>query len=423
MLKMQLTPNLKIIQSAQDIYYNDQLYQLSKQNVTKDFNRRYPNYNPYNNRVIKFIEYPSDYPQAGLNWIGQVGTDDAIYIDKSFAQKDPEFWPENLLIHEGGGHGLSEDLFQPGGYLRTDNNLATLKVLGNMGKGFYKAHPLEARDVRLTPQELRYAEKAIPLSKEYLKEIDCEIPLEEAARTGYDARIYLSQQNGNILGKELDDKINNLTLEEAMTLLNNTSGYGQNAIQQVKKMSPTQQKEWLENFKKLMYYSIGSSTGIAVGLDKVDKKQKGGPIVKDSWYTPKQPTSQNIGLDGMIKATIGEQYGLFNNPTARRLVGADNRMYVGKPGELGPEGNEIGNVYLGSADNWVFPQIQDVNGELQFIPYDQLYTRNNEGRTDSQSFKMRTPEEAQYFGEHYKEVLHNPMFYNEYSPIKKLYFK
>lgn len=144
-----------------------------------------------------------------------------------------------------------------------------------------------------------------------------------------------------------------------------------------------------------------------------------GPVRTDNWYTPRQPVQQNAGLMGAIKATIGEQYGLFNNPTARRLVGADNRMYVGKPGELGPEGNEVGNVYLGSADNWVFPQIQGIDGKLQFIPYDQLYTRDNEKRTDSQSFKMRTPEEAQYFGEHYKEVLHNPMFYNEYSPVKQ----
>lgn len=49
-----------------------------------------------------------------------------------------------------------------------------------------------------------------------------------------------------------------------------------------------------------------------------------------------------------MKGTLDMYLGLYNNPTAKRILGYDNRMAEISPGKYG-------NVYLGSYDNLVVP--------------------------------------------------------------------
>lgn len=134
-------------------------------------------------------------------------------------------------------------------------------------------------------------------------------------------------------------------------------------------------------------------------------------------------THQNVGLQGLMKSTLANQATLFNNPTAKRILGYDNRQYVFKPNEISEDGGEVGNVYLGSYGEYVSPGIQeDENHNLHYVPSENMWDDAHENNTLKQSFKLRNPEEAEYFAEHYKEVSPYSMTNNdEYSPIKKLF--
>ena len=124
-----------------------------------------------------------------------------------------------------------------------------------------------------------------------------------------------------------------------------------------------------------------------------------------------------------MKSTLANQATLFNNPTAKRILGYDNRQYVFKPNEISEDGGEVGNVYLGSYDEYVSPGIQeDGNHNLHYVPSENMWDDAHVNNTLKQSFKLRNPEEAKYFAEHYKEVSPYSMTNNdEYSPIKKLF--
>ena len=134
-------------------------------------------------------------------------------------------------------------------------------------------------------------------------------------------------------------------------------------------------------------------------------------------------THQNVGLQGLMKSTLANQATLFNNPTAKRILGYDNKQYVAKPNEISEEGGEVGNVYLGSYGEYVSPGFQeDENHNLHYVPSENMWDDAHENNTLKQSFKFRNPEEAEYFAEHYKEVSPYSMTDNdEYSPIKKLF--
>lgn len=100
------------------------------------------------------------------------------------------------------------------------------------------------------------------------------------------------------------------------------------------------------------------------------------------------------GMTGMMKAKLAIA-DHFKNPTARRITYRDTREYKF------PDGRK-GNVLLSSYDNYVIPHIQDVNGKLTYInnPWD----KENYKRSEQQSIKFDRPEDAIYFGEHYKEI-------------------
>ena len=149
----------------------------------------------------------------------------------------------------------------------------------------------------------------------------------------------------------------------------------------------------------------------------------GNSIIENHPFNTQNKEYQEVGLQGLMKSTLANQAILFNNPTAKRILGYDNKQYVAKPNEISEEGGEVGNVYLGSYGEYVSPGIQeDENHNLHYVPSENMWDDAHENNTLKQSFKFRNPEEAKYFAKHYKEVSPYSMTNNdEYSPIKKLF--
>ena len=199
-------------------------------------------------------------------------------------------------------------------------------------------------------------------------------------------------------------------------------------------MSLKDKKKWFEAMKNLMYYALGTT---GVGILNNEEKAFGGKllnnnnlfnnggnsIIENHPFNTQNKEYQEVGLQGLMKSTLANQAILFNNPTAKRILGYDNRQYVFKPNEISKDGGEVGNVYLGSYGEYVSPGIQeDENHNLHYVPSENMWDDAHENNTLKQSFKFRNPEEAEYFAEHYKEVSPYSMTNNdEYSPIKKLF--
>lgn len=99
----------------------------------------------------------------------------------------------------------------------------------------------------------------------------------------------------------------------------------------------------------------------------------------------------------MIKARIAID-SHFGNPAMRRIANYDGRSYTfpNEYDEVNPGIYEQrkGNVYVGSADEYIYPGIQDVNGKLEFIenPYDY----------PGEKIKFNNWKDAAVFGEKYK---------------------
>lgn len=183
-------------------------------------------------------------------------------------------------------------------------------------------------------------------------------------------------------------------------------------------------------------YSDDHTTTPRVGILNNDEKAFGGKLLNNNnlfnnggnstiEYHPfntQNKEHQEVGLQGLMKSTLANQATLFNNPTAKRILGYDNKQYVFKPNEISEDGGEVGNVYLSSYGEYVSPGIQeDENHNLHYVSSKNMWDDAHVNNTLKQSFKFRNPEEAKYFAEHYKEVSPYSMTNNdEYSPIKTL---
>jgi hypothetical protein len=132
------------------------------------------------------------------------------------------------------------------------------------------------------------------------------------------------------------------------------------------------------------------------------RMQGGGSVVINK--PTQQPELNKEAMTGLMKSKIAYA-DAFNNPTGARMTNRDSRAYTfsKKDEETGgaPEGSQ-GNVYMGSYGEYATPQIQDVDSKLQFIS--EPYNPENASRSEAQSIRFNSPEEAQYFAEHYKEV-------------------
>ena len=122
------------------------------------------------------------------------------------------------------------------------------------------------------------------------------------------------------------------------------------------------------------------------------------------------PESPEPNYTGMMKARMALA-SEFGNPTARRMTQMDAKGYTftGDEGTDEPKG-EQGNVYVSSYDNYVTPSIQESNGKLEFVK--NPWSKENRQQSREQSIKFERPQDAQYFGEHYKEIA--PMMKREW---------
>lgn len=414
-----------LIDQAKYIYIRDQIRQLGKNDLYVD--KFDTSKNPYIVNSIKFINPKLTNKVAGWKPFNS----DDIYIT---TQSNLD--PLRVLVHEG-THGLRR-------YAIPFSEEEKAKLAANRMMYFQnKPMPFKEVNSRLTNMEKQFAEQAVPFSKEFEIKQDLAIPLEEQANTGGDVRrafaMQISKDKDNlILGKELDDAIKALTFEKdyenILNLLRNENGYGAEAAKNIDKMSLKDKKKWFEAMKNLMYYALGTT---GVGILNNEEKAFGGKLLNNNnlfnnggnsiiEYHPfntQNKEYQEVGLQGLMKSTLANQATLFNNPTAKRILGYDNRQYVFKPNEISEDGGEVGNVYLSSYDEYVSPGIQeDENHNLHYVPSKNMWNDAHVNNTLKQSFKFRNPEEAEYFGEHYKEVSPYSMTNNdEYSPIKKLF--
>lgn len=90
---------------------------------------------------------------------------------------------------------------------------------------------------------------------------------------------------------------------------------------------------------------------------------------------------------GMMKARLAYAY-MHGNPAAQRMVVAPDQPYEFDNGMTGTH-------YMASMDDYAVPQIQDVDGQLMLGDY---------GPESEEAIKFDSPEDAEYFAEHYKEV-------------------
>ena len=414
-----------LIDQAKYIYIRDQIRQLGKNDLYVD--KFDTSKNPYIVNSIKFINPKLTNKVAGWKPFNS----DDIYIT---TQSNLD--PLRVLVHEG-THGLRR-------YAIPLSEVEKAKLTANRIAHFQnKPMPFKEVNSRLTNMEKQFAEQAVPFSKEFEIKQDLAAPLEEQANTGGDVRrafaMQISKDKDNlILGKELDDAIKALTFEKdsenILNLLRNENGYGAEAAKNIDKMSLKDKKKWFEAMKNLMYYALGTT---GVGILNNEGKAFGGKllnnnnlfnnggnsIIENHPFNTQNKEYQEVGLQGLMKSTLANQATLFNNPTAKRILGYDNRQYVFKPNEISKDGGEVGNVYLGSYGEYVSPGIQeDENHNLHYVPSENMWDDAHENNTLKQSFKFRNPEEAKYFAEHYKEVSPYSMTNNdEYSPIKKLF--
>lgn len=122
---------------------------------------------------------------------------------------------------------------------------------------------------------------------------------------------------------------------------------------------------------------------------------------------PKFQNGGYSGKTGMMKAKLAIA-SHFGNPTARRMTNYDTRSYTFNGNEVNNFGQQAsspgtkGNVYVGSYGNYVTPSIQEIDGQLKFINGNPWQTSPKTSL--QQSIRFDSPEDAQYFAEHYKEI-------------------
>ena len=106
----------------------------------------------------------------------------------------------------------------------------------------------------------------------------------------------------------------------------------------------------------------------------------------------------NPGMTGMMKARMALA-NEFGNKAAQRMVSPNPNTYVFTGKENTPTNEKAGNIgthYIGSYGNIVRPSIQEINGKMEYTGFPS--ERTNE------DIKFETPEDAEYFAEHYKEI-------------------
>jgi phage tail protein X len=119
------------------------------------------------------------------------------------------------------------------------------------------------------------------------------------------------------------------------------------------------------------------------------RKKPAGPVANN--------TPDRTDLVAAMKARMATA-AHFGNPSAQRMVSPNPPIYpfTGNEG-VGVPAGETGTHFMGSMDNYAVPFIQQgKSGKMQFVP--------NASPENREAIKFRTPEEARYFAEHYKDI-------------------
>lgn len=158
------------------------------------------------------------------------------------------------------------------------------------------------------------------------------------------------------------------------------------------------------------YQGIAMMYGGDPSIPELTQAKKGG------WLNKYQEGAETQGMTGSMKGAIAYGY-MHGNPAAQRLVNpyTDSYIWTGnEPGAGVPAGN-TGTHFMASMDNYAVPFIQQgPNG---------LYYNEMANPSNPEAMQFNTPEEAEYFAEHYKDVA--PAFQkkggniNKYSKLPK----
>lgn len=146
-------------------------------------------------------------------------------------------------------------------------------------------------------------------------------------------------------------------------------------------------RDWLKRYEKIDVPKQQFKSELGVASQKNSEYQDGGQI-------PLHNKSQWMKNEIVKNA-------LYGNPAAWRMMSDSPK--VGRT----PEG--IGTHYMTTYDNYAVPLLQDKGGDS--LTYIKNPTPSRE------DFKFNTPEEADFFAEHYKEVA--PMMKNWTDKYKK----
>ena len=120
------------------------------------------------------------------------------------------------------------------------------------------------------------------------------------------------------------------------------------------------------------------------------------PSVVDETYD-----DYNTAMRGMIKSKIG-MGNAFNHPAIKRMS-----QVMPKTG-MTPEG--VGTHYMSSVDNYAVPLLQDLGEEeLTLVDPD---PRSRE------AIRFNSPEEAEYFAKHYKEVAPMSTIFKDFTSFQ-----
>lgn len=100
-----------------------------------------------------------------------------------------------------------------------------------------------------------------------------------------------------------------------------------------------------------------------------------------------QEGGEEDGMNGMMKARLAYA-NEFKNPAAKRMIVIPDNPYQFEDGNTGTH-------FMASMDNYAVPQIQEQDGQLILGDY---------GPDSNEAMRFDTPEDAEYFAEHYKDV-------------------
>ena len=138
--------------------------------------------------------------------------------------------------------------------------------------------------------------------------------------------------------------------------------------------------------KTKKYQTSIKDQGVVPRIEEFSDYTQTGPLVEKS-------KNDNSGMTGLIKSKMATE-AHYGNPAALRMVSPNPKT------GMTPEG--IDTHYMSSFDNYAVPLLQDKgNKNLEYIENPPI---------SKEDIRFNSPEEAQYFAEHYKEVA--PMMRN-----------